>query len=80
MSNEYEHEYGYEYTDSEETTEEHAVPSYHNLFNQHIYEKMSTKSAAVDQMPVGEVSGEKIDDQWLQVENGYIQLKYIKEV
>lgn len=80
MSNEYEYEYGYEYIDSEEVVEELAVPEYHNLFNQHIYEKMNPKSAVVGQMPVGEVSGEKIDDHWLQVEDGYIQLKYIKEV
>lgn len=82
MSNEYEYgyEYGYEYMDSEEVVEELAVPEYHNLLNQHIYEKMNTKSAVVGQMPVGEVSGEKIDDYWLQVEDGYIQLKYIKEV
>ena len=80
MSNEYEYEYGYEYTDYEEIAEESPTPSYHNLFNQHIYEKMNDKSAVVGQMPVGEVSGEKIDDYWLQVEDGYIQLKYIKEV
>lgn len=80
MSNEYEYEYGYEYMDSEEVAEEPSNPSYHNSFNQHIYEKANTKSAVVGQIPVGEVHGEKIDDHWMQVEDGYIQLKYIKEV